>query len=94
MPYSNTNTDVYTNTDMYTNTGMYTNTDMYTNTGMYTNTLSVDDDELLLITCSGESGLVYTVTETISLEGATFEDAFNIFVGWNVAELDSNCPLD
>ena len=53
----------------------YTNTDMYTNTGMYTNTLSVDDDELLLITCSGKSGIVYTVTETVGLEGATFEEA-------------------
>jgi len=73
MPYTNTDTD------MYTNTGMYANTDMYTDTGMYTNTLSVtlsvDDDELLLITCSGKSGIVYTVTETVGLEGATFEEA-------------------
>ena len=84
----------YTNTDMYTNTGMYADTDMYTKTDMYTTTLLVDDGELLLITCSGESGIVYTVTETIGPEGATFEDAFNIFVGWNAAKLDSNCPLD
>ncbi len=73
---------------------MYAKTDMYTKTDMCTNTLSVDDDELLLITCSGKSGIVYTVTETIGPEGATFEEAFNIFLGWNAAELDSNCPLD